>query len=139
MRSGLARWKVRCNRAGWQHDLAHLPQTLAERARRGGCRSPGGGKVTRSLSSLAGMPLEELYIDQVDMDSIEPLRGMRLGKLTIRDSRVSDLRPLAGMPLTNLVLSGCKNVEELSPLKGLPLQWLTLDGAVVQDLLIRGA
>ncbi len=95
-----------------------------------------GGKAIRSLAPLAGMPLEELYIDGADMDSIEPLRGMRLGKLTIRDSRVSDLRPLAGMPLTNLILYRCLNVRDLSPLAGLPVRRLDLGGShsVLLDL-----
>lgn len=92
------------------------------------------GKAIRSLAPLAGIPLEELYIDKADMDSLEPLRGMPLRNFTLRFSRVSDLRPLVGMPLTNLVVYHCPNVKDISPLSGMPLQRLQLSATPVENL-----
>ncbi len=94
---------------------------------------PVKGKLS-DLSPLKGMPLIELYLDNVQIRDLEPLKGMPLTKLNLGDNQIRDLEPLKGMSLTVLYLHRCPKVSDLKPLKGMKLTDLALNGCQVQDL-----
>ena len=52
------------------------------------------------------MPLELLYLDQRDPDTLEPLWGAPVSRLNIGGRRAPDLGPLGAMPLRELSTIG---------------------------------
>jgi serine/threonine protein kinase len=57
------------------------------------------------LSSLRGLPINQLWLADTAVSDLEPLRGMPLDKLTVDRTRVASLEPLRGMPLKVLQIN----------------------------------
>jgi hypothetical protein len=85
------------------------------------------------LSSLQGLPLENLYCGLTAVADLSPLRDMQLSFLNIGVTNVRDLSPLSGMRLRSLDL-GATPVSSLAPLTGMPLEYLNCSTTNVTDL-----
>ena len=64
---------------------------------------------------------------------ISSLKGMPLKKLTLENVKVSDISALEGMPLEELSLQGTQ-VQDLGPLKGMPLKKLSIRRTLVSNI-----
>ncbi len=85
-----------------------------------------------TLAPLAGTHLKLLHMGSIAVD-LAPLAGLPLEELSLNEAPVSDLSALAGMPLRRLDLWGTA-VTSLARLKGLPLTLLRLGRTAVTDL-----
>ena len=74
----------------------------------------GGTRVT-DLTPLAGLPIEVLQANKLQLRSLEALRGMPLKQLFLFDAGNVDLSPLAGSPVDHLHLGGAK-ISDFAPL-----------------------
>jgi hypothetical protein len=85
-----------------------------------------------TLAPLAGTHLKLLHMGSIAVD-LAPLAGLPLEELSLNEAPVSDLSVLAGMPLRRLDLWGTA-VTSLARLRGLPLTLLRLGRTAVTDL-----
>jgi hypothetical protein len=98
------------------------------------CRgTPDRGGKLADLSSLRGLSLSVLHVEDNPISDLSPLRGIPLRDLGLFRTQVEDLKPLRGMPLKSLGI-GHTDVCDLSPLTGMALTHLYCDGAPVSDL-----
>lgn len=81
-----------------------------------------GRKDVATLKPLAGLPLNRLYLREIDITDLAPLKGMPITHLAcVLCERLTSIAGLEGMPLANLHFSECRRVRDLSPLPGLKL------------------
>jgi len=64
--------------------------------------SVGDSKVN-DLTPLAGLKVESLWLNKLNLPDLTPLRGLPLKELYLFDSDVADLTPLSGSPIENAV------------------------------------
>jgi hypothetical protein len=76
--------------------------------------SVGDSKVN-DLTPLAGLKVESLWLNKLNLPDLTPLRGLPLKELYLFDSDVADLTPLSGSPIERLHMSGAK-VRDIAPL-----------------------
>ena len=91
------------------------------------------GTRINDLSSIRGLPIEELDLADTHFSELTALRGMKLKRLNIRNTQVSDLTPLAGMPLAYLDATAIP-ATDFSPLAGAPLESLWIQNSPLRDL-----
>jgi Leucine-rich repeat (LRR) protein len=87
------------------------------------------------LSPLAGMPLEELYLEETDItdESLAALTDMPLKILYLGSTDVTSIAPLSGLPLTQLNLLDAP-IRSIQGVEKMPLQTLWVPGTSVSDL-----
>ncbi len=122
--------------------LASLRQKIEETGRAGGFKINVAdledgtfsvdlkGQPISDLTSLSGLPISILLLDDTKIRDLAPLRGMPLRRLSLTRTDITDLSPLRGMALTDLNVNGCP-VSDLSSIAGMKLGWL---GLGVRDL-----
>lgn len=91
-----------------------------------------GTQVT-DLTPLKGMPLRVLRMEHIPVSDLTPLAGMRLEQLNVYDTQVQDIAVVADMPLNTLWLSGSK-VSDLTPIRQVSLESLDVENTPVSDL-----
>ena len=76
-----------------------------------------GGTGVTDLAPLAGLPIEVLQANKLQLRNLEALRGMPLKQLFLFDAGDVDLSPLAGSSIETLHLGGAK-ISDFAPLAG---------------------
>jgi serine/threonine protein kinase len=90
------------------------------------------------LTSLRGMSLIVLNIENTQVSDLSPLQGMKLSSLNCSGTSVSSLKPLKGMALNELRCARTQ-VVDLTPLKGMAITHLDCSHTEVISLLpLRG-
>ena len=91
------------------------------------------GTRVKDLTPLAGLPLQQLFLEDTEVSDLSPLAGMPLEQLYLANAQVTDLSPLAGMSLQELNLVGTP-LEDLSGLADVELGTLWVPQTKVTDL-----
>jgi len=121
---------IRGGRAG---DITPLAEVKTLRRFRYQPQRRGPHAPLKDISPLAGLPIEELWIENAKLSNIEPLRDMPLKWLRLPRTKVRDLTPLKGMPLERLDLSETR-IFDFGKLAGLPLKHLDLSQTQVKNI-----
>lgn len=85
------------------------------------------------LELIARLPVAQLYLHSIHLESLAPLHGTPLRELRCYYTGVADLTPLTGMPLATLLCVG-NQVEDLSPLCEMAIHQLSCAQNRIREL-----
>jgi hypothetical protein len=85
------------------------------------------------LTPLAGLPLMDLMLENLQIKDLSPLKGMNLNQLYLNDSAIEDISPLANVQAKLLNLNGTK-IKDISSLANMKLDTLWIPHTQVTDI-----
>ena len=85
------------------------------------------------LTLIARLPIAQLYLHSLSLESLTPLQGLPLRELRCNYTGVADLSPLTAMPLEILHYVG-NQAEDLSPLRGMAIRQLSCEQNRIHEL-----